>query len=109
VTVLADRASVSVHQDGTRAICRVTGEIDLATAPRLVVAGRDALRDGAQTLVVDLSEVELASSAAIRALLNLQRSALRRDASLEVVCRPGTVLDLFRITRTEQALSVRVR
>jgi anti-anti-sigma factor len=108
VTVLADRARVSVEGTGARAVCRVTGELDLTTAPRLTVAGREALRGGASELVVDLTEVVLASSATIRALLNLQRTALRRHATLEVVCRPGTVLELFRITRTEAALNVTV-
>jgi anti-sigma B factor antagonist len=97
----------AVELTGSVATCRVNGELDLASAPRLVVAGREALRAGAERLVIDLTAVRFADSSAIGALLNLERSAARRGADLEVVCTPGPVLELFRLTRTEMALNVR--
>lgn len=103
-----ERARVAVEVTGAVATCRVGGEIDIAGSPRLVVAGREALRAGAARLVVDLTAVSFADSSAVGALLNLQRSATRRRASVEVVCREGPLLELFRATRTERLLNVRV-
>jgi anti-sigma B factor antagonist len=108
LTLRVERGEVEVEVEGAITTCRVSGEIDVATAPRLVVAGREALRAGAARLVIDLTAVRFADSAAVSALLNLQRTAARRRAVVEVVCREGNLLDLFRVTRTESLLNVRV-
>lgn len=83
--------------------CRLTvsGEIDLLTSPKLVVAGREALWRGDIRITVDLSEVTFMDSSGLAALLNLHRSVGRASGHLTVICPDGPVRRMFGVTGTE--------
>lgn len=83
--------------------CRLTvgGEVDLVTSPRLVVAGRDALRHGATDISVDLTGVTFMDSSGLAALINLHRAVTRARGRLDVTCPDGPVRRVFAITGTE--------
>lgn len=49
-------------------VVRVTGEIDLCTAPQLLVAVNDALVDGARSIFIDLAQVSIFGAAGAMAL-----------------------------------------
>ncbi len=76
---------------------RLTGEIDIATAPQLS-RRFSAVPNTVSTLIVDLSEVTFLDSAGIQLLHQLHDRLRTRDAELIVVSPPGTsprrVLDL---------------
>lgn len=72
-------------------VARVTGEIDLANAPR----ARDdllAIAADASGLVVDLSEVPYLDSAGVRILFHLARDLRQRDQTLAVTLPVGSPL-----------------
>jgi anti-sigma B factor antagonist len=79
----------------------VTGELDIVTSPKLVVAGREALRSGASRISVNLTDVTFMDSGGLAALINLHRSAERAHGRLTVVCPDGAVRRLFAISGTE--------
>lgn len=80
-------------------VVRIGGEIDLATVPRLTELIRQRLTAAAlHTVVLDLSEVSFASSAAIELLLHTQRRAEHRGIQLLVVPGDGAMLRLLTIT-----------
>ncbi|MEV0697856.1 STAS domain-containing protein [Saccharopolyspora sp. NPDC050389] len=80
-------------------VVRIGGEIDLATVPRLTELIRQRLTAAAlQAIVVDVSEVSFASSAAVELLLHAQRRAEHRRTRLFVVPGHGAVLRLLTIT-----------
>ncbi|WP_190813537.1 STAS domain-containing protein [Saccharopolyspora pogona] len=84
-------------------VVRIGGEIDLATVPRLTELIRQRLTAAAlQAIVLDLSEVSFASSAAIELLLHTQRRADHRSTKLFVVPGHGAMLRLLTITRLRE-------
>ncbi|WP_448609382.1 STAS domain-containing protein [Geodermatophilus sp. URMC 60] len=64
----------------------VRGELDLATAPRLVEAAESQLSQQPQSLVVDLTETTFLDSSGARELARIARRAARERVALEVVC-----------------------
>src|SRR4051794_29392670 len=90
----------------TRCLISVSGDLDISTSPKLVVACREALRGGARTIAVNLSGVDFMDSSGLAGLINVQRSAERVGARLLVVCPGGPVRQLFAISGTEALLGV---
>jgi len=105
---MVERFSVEQGEiDAGECVLTLGGEIDLATSPKLVVAGREALRAGATSLHVDLTGVSFMDSSGLAALINLHRSVGRRGGELTVTCPDGAVRRVFRISATEVLLGVR--
>ncbi|GBE64163.1 anti-sigma-F factor antagonist RsfB [Mycobacterium sp. MFM001] len=97
-----DPISTSVeHLDGV-AVLTVGGEIDLSTAPAFEAAIAEALAEGPQVLVVDLSAMEFLASSGVRVLAaaheNLGKSGqLAIVADSAVTRRPIQLLGLDKI------------
>lgn len=88
-------------------VVRIGGEIDVATVPRLAELIRQRLTAAAlQTVVLDLSAVSFASSAAVELLLHVQRRAEHRGVGLLVVTG-GVVLRLLVITGLRERFACR--
>src|SRR4051794_6742132 len=95
------RFSLEAAHHETRSLITASGELDLASSPKLVIACREALRGGALTLVVNLSDVTFMDSSGLAGLINVHRSARRAGAQLTVVCPGGPVRELFAVSGTE--------
>jgi anti-sigma B factor antagonist len=80
--------------EGTTAVVRARGELDLATAGLLVRAIGTAAADIPRPRVlVDLAEVEFCDSAGLRALLGAAREIEARAGRMVVAVVPGSVVD----------------
>jgi anti-sigma B factor antagonist len=90
----------------TRCLISVSGDLDITTSPKLVVACREALRGGASTIAVNLSSVGFMDSSGLAGLINVHRSVERAGGRLIVVCPDGPVRRLFAISGTEALLGV---
>ncbi len=64
-----------VEDAGTAVVLRVTGEVDMATAPALEESIKEALDSGPEVLVVDLSGVDFLASAGMSALIGGNQQA----------------------------------
>ena len=81
-----DPFSVDEHEEGGVHVLAVTGELDLATAPRLC-ARLDASRAGRQPrLLVDLTNVEFCDSTGLRALLGAASEVRAHGGRFAIVC-----------------------
>ncbi|SDQ37211.1 anti-sigma B factor antagonist [Quadrisphaera sp. DSM 44207] len=76
------------HRVGDRTVLRVTGELDVATAPHLDAAAHDALSTGCP-LVVDLSTCTFLDSTGARAVGLVARAGARAGAAVALVCPPS--------------------
>jgi anti-sigma B factor antagonist len=76
--------SVTVGQDGARAVVTVRGELDLATAPQLESALLPGLRDGGSA-VLDLRGLEFMDSTGVRVIVAAHLAAQELGGSLAVV------------------------
>lgn len=70
---------------------RVSGEVDLDTADRLVDAVTTSTPPGG-TVEVDLREVSFIDSAGVAGLNRCRRQALRVDADVVVLCLDGSAV-----------------
>jgi anti-sigma B factor antagonist len=102
-----------MRQDGRNSdtdgvfVLRLSGELDLATAPRAADQGAAALElDGMRLLVVDLAAVTFIDSTAIRTLVELRARA--EDAGVELRLRgvPARVGRVLQITGLDQVFVI---
>ena len=84
----------------------VEGELDIATAPRLISVLNRAVQEALRSLVVDLSEVDFMDSTGLALLINAHRRLTRRRLGFAVVCPPGPLWRVFEITDMVETLHV---
>ncbi|MCU1394765.1 MAG: anti-sigma-factor antagonist [Ilumatobacteraceae bacterium] len=92
---------------GGRAVLSVSGEIDLATLPRLHDALTRALRESdPPVLVVDLDGVYACDDTALGVLLGAAGRARDAGGDLRVVCSPGALRQRLERTGFDRAVAV---
>ena len=84
----------------------VEGELDIATAPRMLAALNGALADVSRPLVVDLSEVVFMDSTGLALLINARRRVSRRGQGFAIVCPGGPISRVFEIADMVESLRV---
>ncbi len=84
----------------------VEGELDIATAPRMIAALNEALADMANPLIVDLSEVVFMDSTGLALLMNARRRVVRRKQGFAIVCPGGPIARVFEIADMVESLRV---
>ncbi|MDQ5834621.1 MAG: STAS domain-containing protein [Actinomycetota bacterium] len=84
----------------------VEGEIDIASAGRLIAVLNQAVVDAVRSVVVDLSAVAFMDSTGLALLLNAHRRLTRSRRGFAVVCPDGPVRRVFEITDMVDTLHV---
>jgi anti-sigma B factor antagonist len=84
----------------------VEGEIDVATAPRLIAALNEAVADSAGSVIIDLSSVGFMDSTGLALLINAHRRLSRQRKGFAVVCPPGPLWNVFELTDMLDTLRV---
>jgi anti-sigma B factor antagonist len=84
----------------------VEGELDIATAPRLISILNQSVQDALQSLVIDLSRVGFMDSTGLALLINAHRRLTRRSKGFAVVCPPGPLRRVFEMTDMVDTLHV---
>jgi anti-sigma B factor antagonist len=84
----------------------VEGELDIATAPRLISVLNRAVQEALRSLVVDLSDVDFMDSTGLALLINAHRRLTRRSKGFAVVCPPGPLRRVFAVTDMVETLQV---
>lgn len=72
-----------------RAVLRVVGELDLATAPELAAAFDAELGSSPTDLVIDLTPTTFLDSTGCRQLAQCARRAKKAGTTVVVACPPG--------------------
>lgn len=84
----------------------VEGELDIATASRLIGVLNGAVQEALRSLVVDLTEVDFMDSTGLALLINAHRRLTRRRKGFAVVCPPGPLRRVFEVTDMVETLHV---
>ena len=84
----------------------VDGELDIATAPRMISALNEAFADLERPLVVDLSSVGFMDSTGLALLINAYRRVKRRGHGFAIVCPGGPIARVFEIADMVDSLHV---
>ena len=84
----------------------VEGELDIATAPRMIAALNDAFAELSTPLVVDLSSVVFMDSTGLALLINAYRRVMRSGQGFAIVCPGGPISRVFEIADMVDSLHV---
>jgi anti-sigma B factor antagonist len=91
--------SIATERDGGALTVVVSGDVDLATSPVVSDAiGAALAADGAATVQVDLSGVQLLDSSGIAVLLKGRRDADKRSITFRVVGAQGITRQVLELT-----------
>lgn len=83
---------------GEYPVLAVRGEVDVSSAPDLREALDELVASGAQTVIVDLSEVGFLDSTGLGVLVGARNTLVDGGGGMPVVCEHERVLKLFAIT-----------
>ena len=92
-------------QDGTELVL-VEGEVDIATAAKLISVLNSSVADAVKSVVVDLTRVGFMDSTGLALLINANRRLSLRRKGFAVVCPPGPLRRVFEITDMVDTLHV---
>jgi anti-sigma B factor antagonist len=84
----------------------VEGEVDIATASRLISVLNSSVAEAIRSVIVDLSRVGFMDSTGLALLINANRRLSLRRKGFAVVCPPGPLRRVFEITDMMETLHV---
>lgn len=97
---------LETHEHGQWQVLAVTGEIDVATAPRMREAIIDMVNRGDRRIIVDLEAVDFMDSTGLGVLVGALKRVRTHEGSLRVVCTNSRVLKVFEITGLDAVFEV---
>lgn len=95
-----------VAEYGRWAVMRVTGEIDMATAPRLRQHVLNVTARKPSGLVLDLDRVEFIDSTGLGVMVGAAKRMRMIDGGFRIVCSQSHLNELFKITRLNEVFDL---
>jgi anti-sigma B factor antagonist len=97
---------VEVELDGSAAVMRLSGELDISCEDPFVAAVDDTLERGASELTVDLTDVSFIDSSGLRFLIELWARARKQQFELTLVQGSGMVRRTLEIAGLDRVLPI---
>ncbi|MCQ3810795.1 MAG: STAS domain-containing protein [Acidimicrobiia bacterium] len=97
---------VSIASRGQWEILTVTGEIDMATAPRFRQRLLAVISTGAQNVVIDLSGVDFIDSTGLGVLMGAAKRVRSSGGDIRLVMAGSRLAELIELTRLDRVLDV---
>jgi anti-anti-sigma factor len=97
---------VAVEKYKGKGLLRAQGEIDLATVELLDTAVSDALKDGLNEVVIDMTKVSFMDSTGIRSLLTNAERINEAGGKMAIVLSGGPVARTLSVTGVDALLSI---
>ena len=95
-----------VAEYGAWAVMRVSGEIDMATAPRLRQHVLTVTARGPEGLVLDLDRVDFIDSTGLGVIVGAAKRMRMMDGALRIVCSQSHLIELFALTRLNEVFDL---
>jgi len=92
-------------RDGVELVL-VEGEVDIATAARLISVLNSSVAEAIKSVIVDLTRVGFMDSTGLALLINANRRLNLRRKGFAVVCPAGPLRRVFEITDMVETLHV---
>lgn len=96
----------SITVGGDCAVLRMTGEVDVYTAPQLRESVIDLLADGIRHVITDLRNVEFLDSTGLAALVGSLKRIRAQNGSLLLIADTDRIIRIFRITGLIRAFTL---
>ena len=87
-------------------VVRMTGEVDLYTAPDLKVTIYEVLDSGANDIILDMTGLEFMDSAGLGVLVGTLKRVRSAGGSLYLVCDRDNLLKVFSLTGLDKVFSI---
>jgi anti-sigma B factor antagonist len=100
-----DLGMSTTERDGWT-ILSLSGEIDIATAPRVRERLYALLAEGNERLIVDLDDVGFLDSTGLGVLVGGLKKVRAHDGSMELICSQDRLLKIFRITGLAKVFTI---
>ncbi|MBE6442722.1 MAG: STAS domain-containing protein [Desulfovibrio desulfuricans] len=97
---------ITATQDNGCTVLALSGRMDATTTVEFDNAAQAALKEGHTHILVDLKDLVYMSSAGLRSLLNLAKTAKAAQGKLCFCCLQPMVAEVFRISGFDRMLSV---
>jgi len=97
---------VTSEQRGATVLVRLSGELDISSAPKVEDELARVEPDRPERLVLDLRNLAFMDSTGLRLLIAADTRARQQDRRLTIIKGPETVQRVFRITRLEERLEI---
>ncbi len=97
---------IELTPSAQRYVISVSGEVDLATSPKLDSAVIAALKFGTEGLVIDLSDVTFMDSSGLGVIVRGLKRCREADIALDLVITSERVLKVFGITGLDQVIPI---
>ena len=98
--------SVTVSSHGRWEVLTVTGEIDMATAPRFRQRLLGVISAGVQNVVIDLSGVDFIDSTGLGVLMGAAKRVRSTGGDIRLVMSGSRLAELIELTRLDRVLDV---
>lgn len=85
-------------EQGEWTVLRVSGEIDVATAPKLREKIISLVGEGCLSIVVDLAAVDFLDSTGLGVLVGALKRVREHDGELRIACDEPRIVKVFEIT-----------
>ena len=103
-------AQLEIDEGAGSCVIRIRGEIDISNAHEVSKSVEAAMPNGAETLVVDLTETTYLDSAGVQLLFNLaQRLQTRRKVMKLVVPEEAPIRAVLELTGLERIIPMEAR
>jgi anti-sigma B factor antagonist len=89
---------LEVDQEDNASVLHVTGEVDVATAPRLREQVVKLVGEGETRIVIDLEGVEFIDSTGLGVLVGALKRARTHGGDVVIVCTQTRILKVLEIT-----------
>ena len=103
--LIPPRFGLEVLPDRARVTLRVSGELDIATAPKLQSAVDELWQSGWCDVAIDFGDVEFVDSTGLATLLSLCRAAQTDGRRLAITGSCASLDRLVTISKLEHALA----
>jgi anti-sigma B factor antagonist len=104
---VTDAWQVSIDPQPDRVTVRVTGDLDLETAPSLLTQVEPYLAGSGGALVVDLGALSFIDSTGLSALIRINQRMSAAGRVFEIIAPRPSVAKAFQITGLNQVLPLR--
>lgn len=88
------------------AVLAVSGEVDVATVPRLREQLHGLVADGRTSIVVDLDKVDFLDSTGLGVLVGALKRVKANDGELALVCTQPRIRKVFEVTGLTKVFSL---
>lgn len=97
---------INVTQDGARAVVRISGDLDLATAPRLCEEIITLASRGVFAVTVDLAHLDFIDSSGLTALITGLKCLRDNGGDMTLRSPTPTTLKVFEIAGLTQVFAI---